>query len=179
MLKNPTRKRSKSVRQRVAVVFLLFFTGGFLLPENYTIPVKDATRADWNRRSFWFYPWGKSVVHKGIDIFAPEGRPVLSATGGLVVWTGTLKQGGKSVVVLGPKWRFHYYTHLRDYRTGWFRFARSGTPIAEVGTTGNAAGKAPHLHYAVFTLVPYPWRWDDSVQGWKKMFYLNPDELLP
>ncbi len=152
---------------------------GFLLPEKLTIPVKTATRRDWNRQSFWYYPWGKSGVHKGIDIFAPEGREVRAATGGLVVWKGSLARGGKAVIVLGPKWRCHYYTHLQGYQTRVLAFVNSGETIGYVGTTGNAAGKSPHLHYAISTLIPYPWRLDNSPQGWKKMFYLNPDQLLP
>ena len=34
--------------------------------------------------------------------------------------------------------------------------------------------KPPHLHYSIFTLVPYPWRIDGSKQGWMKMFFLDP-----
>ena len=71
---------------------------GFTLPEKLVIPVRNATRKDWNRQSFWYEPWGKSGVHKGIDIFAPEGREVLAATGGLVVWRGGHgRQGGGCV----------------------------------------------------------------------------------
>jgi len=119
------------------------------------------------------------MVHKGIDIFAPEGREVVAATGGLVVWTGELAQGGKAVIVLGPRWRCHYYAHLQGYTTRWLEPVRCGERIGYVGTTGNAAGKSPHLHYTITTVIPYPWRWDNSIQGWKKMFYLNPDQLLP
>ena len=53
----------------------------------------------------------------------------------------------------------------------------TGKKIGTVGTTGNAVGKPPHLHYAVVTPVPYVWRMGAGQQGWKKMFYLNPDEL--
>lgn len=151
---------------------------GFLLPEHPVIPVRNATSRSWNHATFWHYPWGKSGVYKGIDIFAPEGREVLAATGGLVVWKGEMGRGGNAVIVLGPKWRCHYYAHLRDYRTHFLAFVHSGETIGYVGTTGNAAGKSPHLHYSISTLIPYPWRWDNSRQGWKKMFYLNPDQLL-
>ena len=104
---------------------------------------------------------------------------MLAATGGLVIWKSGLGMGGKAVVVLGPKWHCHYYAHLQDYQTHWLSIATKSQPIGRVGTTGNAAGKPPHLHYSIFTLVPYPWRWDSSIQGFRKMFYLNPDALLP
>jgi hypothetical protein len=47
-----------------------------------------------------------------------------------------------------------------------------------VGDTGNARGKPPHQHYAVLSVIPYPWRIDGATQGWKKMFYLDPGEIL-
>ncbi len=173
----PTQKIRK--RTIILLTFLLIVVLGFCIPETYVIPVKKATRRDWHRDSFWYYPWGKSVVHKGIDIFAPEGRDIVASTGGLVIWKGEMGRGGNVVVVLGAKWHCQYYAHLKSYQTGWFSMVRRGETIGKVGTTGNAAGKEPHLHYAIFTLVPYPWRWDGSRQGWKKMMYLNPDQLLP
>ncbi|MFN8260884.1 MAG: hypothetical protein U0X41_08140 [Chitinophagales bacterium] len=54
----------------------------------------------------------------------------------------------------------------------------TSTVIVSVGTTGNAKGKPPHLHYAITTLLPYFWRIDNSPQGWNKMFYLNPISYL-
>jgi hypothetical protein len=39
-------------------------------------------------------------------------------------------------------------------------------------------GKPAHLHYSVVSLIPLPWRMDTSTQGWKKIFFLDPDDLL-
>jgi len=63
-------------------------------------------------------------------------------------------------------------------KTNFFSFVSTSSKIGTVGSTGNAAGKPPHLHYSIQTLIPYPWRIDKSVQGWRKMFYLNPLQYL-
>ena len=142
------------------------------------MPVDGATTADYNKQSFWYYPWGKSGTHKGVDIFAKEGTAVRSATSGLVVFCGQINMGGNVVLVLGPKWRLHYYAHLKEIKTSLFSWVDSGKVIGTVGTTGNAAGKTPHLHYSITTLIPYLWRIDTDKQGWKKMFCLNPIDYL-
>jgi len=53
-----------------------------------------------------------------------------------------------------------------------------GEAIGAVGSTGNAAGKPPHLHYAIITPVPYPWRITTEPQGWRRMFFLDPGAAL-
>jgi len=151
---------------------------GLLVPERTVIPVDGATPRDWNPKSFWYEPWGPSGVHKGIDIFAPKGRPVVAATPGVVVYRGEWGLGGNVVAVLGPKWRLHYYAHLADGGEAPSWFVGAGSPVGAVGTSGNAAGKPPHLHYTVFSLIPIPWRYSSETQGWRKMFYLDPGVLL-
>lgn len=162
----------------VLKIFILVILTGFLIPQKLRMPVEGATKADYNPKTFWFYPWGKSVTHKGVDIFANEGRNVLAATPGLVLYSGKLALGGNVVVILGPKWRFHYYAHLQRSNVKSFTAVRGGSLIGKVGATGNAAGKPPHLHYAIATPFPYFWRIDHSKQGWMKMFYLNPVDYL-
>ncbi len=74
--------------------------------------------------------------------------------------------------------RVHYYAHMDQLFVSGGLVSRA-TPIGSVGASGNAAGKPPHLHYTILTLVPYPWRFSRGPQGWKKMFYLDPGEELP
>lgn len=159
-------------------IFVLVLTGGYLLPERLSIPVEGATNADWNPDTFWYEPWGASGVHKGIDIFAPVGRPVLAAVGGLVMYSGQLGAGGEAIAILGPKWRIHYYAHLDRRIVSAGAYVRAGTAIGAVGNSGNAAGKPSHLHYAIMTIVPYPWRITMQTQGWRRMNYLDPNEKL-
>ncbi len=75
-------------------------------------------------------------------------------------------------MILGPKWRIHYYAHLREIKTGFLNFVSQNKVIGTVGKTGNAKNKPSHLHYSVMSLTPHPWDWDNSKQGWKKLFLL-------
>lgn len=163
---------------KIFTILICILLSGFLLPQQFVMPVEKAGSKSYHPQSFWYYPWGRSGTHKGVDIFAREGTAVFSSTHGLVIFTGEIKMGGKVVLVLGPKWRLHYYAHLQKIETSMFSFVKPGKKIGTVGTTGNAKGKPPHLHYSIATLIPYPWRIDKSPQGWKKMFYLNPIEYL-
>lgn len=160
-----------------AITLLVVLAVGFLIPENAQMPVLEATKKDWNAKSFWYEPWGQSGVHKGIDIFAKKGQPVVSAVPGIVIYRGTFGLGGNVVAILGPKWRIHYYAHMTD-SVPLPLLVTSGQPIGSVGTSGNAAGKQPHLHYAVLSIVPLPWRYKSSSQGWKRIFFLDPSKVI-
>lgn len=158
---------------------LLILGIGFAIPQNMIIPVDGASPADWDKNSFWAYPWGTSITHKGIDIFKERGKDVVSSTHGMVIYTSEGGKGGNAVMVLGPKWRFHYYAHLDAIKTFSFKPVKRGEALGTVGDSGNAKGKPTHLHYSITTPFPYIQRYDKvSVQGWKKMFYLSPDEYL-
>ncbi len=171
----PGRKRRR-VRIILAILFLLWLIV-LLIPIKPVIPVEGASRRDWNEETFWYHPWGASGVHKGIDIFADQGDPVIAATPGLVLFTGQIELGGNVIAILGPGWRIHYYAHMDQLHVTGGLVSRA-MPIGAIGTTGNAAGKPAHLHYSILTLVPYPWRLSRDPQGWKKMFYLDPGEEL-
>lgn len=138
------------------------------------MPVEGATKSSYHPDSFWFYPWARSITHKGVDIFAKNGTNVRSSTVGIVLYTGQLSMGGNVVLVIGPKWRLHYYAHLQDIKTSQFSWLDKNEILGTVGTSGNAKGKAPHLHYSINTLIPYFWRLDADRQAWIKIFYLNP-----
>lgn len=147
---------------------------GLLLPARGAVPVVGATHKDWNENSFWYSPWGKSGVHKGIDIFAPKGSRVISSSYGLVIYTGNIDMGGNVVAILGPKWRIYYYAHLNSINANTWDFAGKGDIIGSVGDSGNAKDKPTHLHYSVMSLIPYPWRFSLQKQGYKKMYFMNP-----
>jgi len=167
-----------NTRTKIAWVVVAIVGTGFLLPQSNTLPVANATSADWHPESFWYEPWGSSGVHKGIDIFGQRGDSIVSSSPGLVLYRGEIKKGGKVVIVLGAKWRIHYYAHLDSINDLVSPWVVAGEPLGGLGDTGNAKGKPPHLHYSIVSLVPLPWRIDSSTQGYKKAFYLNPHDYF-
>ncbi len=164
--------------QKLAVVLALLAIGPFFLPEHARIPVEGATSRDWNPQSFWYQPWGTSGVHKGIDVFAPHGRAVIAPTAGLVVYRGTIAKGGNVVLLVGPKWRLHYFAHLGSIDVEPALFVRRGTQLGTIGNSGNAVGKPPHLHYTVASLLPRPWAFSTETQGWKRMYFMDPATVI-
>ena len=116
--------RSKKLRltHKVLLCVALILLIGFLIPQHLSMPVEGATRNSYDQRSYWAYPWGKSVTHKGVDIFAKTGTPIHPATGGLVVFAGQNEMGGNVALALGPKWRLHYYAHMTEIRTSTLSF---------------------------------------------------------
>jgi len=97
-------------------------------------------------------PRGADRAHAGVDIFAPRGTPVVSATVGIVSSIRDTGLGGKQVWVLGPARERHYYAHLDDWAPELAEGDRvePGHVLGYVGTTGNARGTPPHLHYGIY-----------------------------
>jgi len=162
------------MKSKIFIGFLCLILIIFILPEPKMIPVKGASDKDWNASTFWYGPWGTSGVHKGVDIFADKGTKVLAVTNQIILYKGNFHKGGNVIVAIGPKLRLHYYAHLDQINHNTGLFTPIGTTIGSVGDTGNAKGKAPHLHYSILSLIPMPWLIDASQQGYKKSFYLNP-----
>lgn len=154
--------------------------GSYYLPDTTprVIPVAGATTKDWNPRSFWYYPWGRSRTHKGIDIFAPKGTPVLASTNGWVWSTGYDSLGGHYILIVGAKWRFHYFAHLASIDISSGRWITAGERIGSVGDSGNAQGKTPHLHYQINNLIPDLALADNVPDGHLKPYYTNPQTFL-
>ena len=90
---------------------------------------------------------------KGRTFSHPRGTPILSATTGYVVKIGEDNLGGHTVSVVGDGGRKYYYAHLDSYaphlEVG--DYVTRKTVLGYVGTTGNADGTPPHLHFGVYT----------------------------
>jgi murein DD-endopeptidase MepM/ murein hydrolase activator NlpD len=94
------------------------------------------------------YRWGK--FHKGLDIAAPVGTPVLSCAEGRVIFTGSRKRFrryGNTVLIHHGKGVYTHYAHLSDISVKKNQKVRKGQKIALVGNTGRSTG--PHLHLEV------------------------------
>ncbi|MDH5492571.1 MAG: M23 family metallopeptidase [Myxococcales bacterium] len=84
--------------------------------------------------------------HRGVDIGAPEGSPILAARGGLVAYSDDGLTGYGNVVILLHRDGFTtLYAHCRATRVFAGERVERGQLIAEVGETGFAY--APHLHF--------------------------------
>lgn len=94
---------------------------------------------------------GGSRTHNALDIAAPRGTTVRSATGGRLLKLFQSKDGGLMVYAADPSERFVLlYGHLDAYAPGLKEgmTLRRGQAIGTVGTTGNARG-IPHLHFGI------------------------------
>ena len=86
---------------------------------------------------------GSYHAHMGNDIMAPYGTPIVAPFDGRAVASpGGL--GGLAVKVHGAA-GYVYNAHLSRYGT--LGTVDAGTVVGYVGTTGNAAGGAPHDHF--------------------------------
>ena len=120
-------------------------------PSQIVMPLKNVPKN--HVANTWQAPRGKDRLHQGQDIFAPRGTPIYSATEGYVYRIGENELGGQTVSVIGAGGRFYYYAHLDSYAPEIAEgdHVTTGTVIGHVGTTGNAQGTPPHLHFGVYT----------------------------
>ena len=112
--------------------------------------------------------------HRGVDIFAPRGTPVLSATNGRVYRVETTRIGGKVVWVRdSDEQQRVYYAHLDSQvvRTG--MDVERGTVLGFVGNTGNARTTPPHLHFSVYSRGAVR----GAVDPWYYLY--QPSQTLP
>jgi murein DD-endopeptidase MepM/ murein hydrolase activator NlpD len=125
------------------------------------IPVKGAKRE--RIEDSFDAPRDGGRRHDAVDILAPRGTPIISATDGVIARVGTNTLGGNTVWVTDADQRFtYYYAHLDRYaRIKQGETVTRGTVLGYVGTTGNAPPDVPHLHFQVMRITD-PKRWWDG-----------------
>lgn len=106
----------------------------------------------------WGFPRGSGRAHEGIDLLADRGTPVVAPVAGVVTQKiGSI--GGRQVTLEGDDGFVYIGSHLDSFanagRVG------PGELIGRIGTSGDAAGGPPHLHFEIHPLGigpinPYP-----------------------
>lgn len=97
-------------------------------------------------------------IHKGVDIFAPEGTAVAAAAAGRVSWSGSITGYGETVVLDHPGGVRTLYAHLSRRDVGVGTEVAQGDLVGRVGRTADdpKCGRyfcddPPHLHFEVIT----------------------------
>ncbi len=103
--------------------------------------------------SFWGAARDRGArKHEGVDIMAPFRTPCLAAADGIISRVNENTLGGKTVW-LRPSGKDYvlYYAHLDEQLVKDGQSVQVGDTLGLVGTTGNARGGAPHLHFGIYT----------------------------
>jgi murein DD-endopeptidase MepM/ murein hydrolase activator NlpD len=94
------------------------------------------------------YGWRWGRMHKGIDIAAPIGTPVVAAAPGVVITAGWNDGGyGNLVEIQHPDGSITLYGHNDRVLVRVGQQVAQGEQIAEMGSTGFSTG--PHSHFEV------------------------------
>ncbi len=94
------------------------------------------------------YGWRWGRMHKGVDIAAPIGTPVMAAAPGVVVKAGWNNGGyGNMIDIQHPDGTLTRYAHNKRLLVHTGEAVQQGQQISEMGSTGFSTG--PHLHFEV------------------------------
>jgi biotin carboxyl carrier protein len=89
--------------------------------------------------------------HLGIDIFAPNGEPVVAPVTGIVIKSSNQDRGaGGKFVTIDKNGISFYHAHLDQTYVEDGQEVKAGQLIGTCGNTGNAAGTHPHVHFSIF-----------------------------
>jgi murein DD-endopeptidase MepM/ murein hydrolase activator NlpD len=106
-------------------------------------------------RSFindWGFPRSGGRQHRGNDIFAPRGTPLVAMDDAVIIRANTASNpsalGGITLTLRGSDGTEWYYAHMDAIASGVGvgRSVGRGQQVGTVGSTGNASATSPHLH---------------------------------
>jgi hypothetical protein len=137
--------------RRIALLAALVAFAAFALPP----PAVAASGWAWPVRGDVVTPYRNgddpyaAGQHRGIDVAAPVGTPVESATAGRVVHAGVVGSSGLTVAVLADGHLELSYLHLSTATVREGQVVERGDRIGAVGTTGRPSAEQAHLHFGV------------------------------
>jgi murein DD-endopeptidase MepM/ murein hydrolase activator NlpD len=114
------------------------------VPRGYVCPVRG-------RYSFvdtWGDPRPGGRRHKGNDVMAPYGEPVVAVISG-VIQTNYSANGGISLYLRGIDGNEYFYAHNSRNVAVTGQHVSTGEVIGYVGNTGDARGGPTHVHFEV------------------------------
>jgi murein DD-endopeptidase MepM/ murein hydrolase activator NlpD len=85
--------------------------------------------------------------HTGIDIGAPKGSPIKAVLAGVVIFSGVLKDYGRTIKIKHENGLVTLYAHNEENRVRKGQRVAQGQVIATVGRSGRASGY--HVHFEV------------------------------
>ena len=91
--------------------------------------------------------------HEAIDIMRPHGTPVHAVIRGTIRRIFHSRAGGNTIYEFDDNSEYcYYYAHLDKYAGHLYEgeHVSKGDVLGYVGTSGDAAPNAPHLHFAIF-----------------------------
>lgn len=93
---------------------------------------------------------GGSRRHKGIDIHAKKGTPVVAVCDGVIAKKANMPIGGKTLWLKSEDYGWKaYYAHLDKQLVKEGQHVRKGQVIGTIGNTGNARTTPSHLHFGI------------------------------
>lgn len=90
---------------------------------------------------------GETLFHTGLDLRAPRGEPIRSASDGRVIYSGWLRGYGQTMVVRHAGGYTTRYAHCSALLKKRGDKVKRGERIAKVGSSGLSTG--PHVHFEV------------------------------
>ncbi|MFP3881421.1 MAG: murein hydrolase activator EnvC family protein [Actinomycetota bacterium] len=110
----------------------------------------------------WGAPRSGGRSHKGVDMMAARGVPIVAIYSGTVYRLSNSSLGGKSVYFNSDAGDMYYYAHLDDFADiSPGQHLSEGDVLGYNGSTGNAPPNLPHLHFEYHpgggaAVNPYP-----------------------
>ena len=112
----------------------------------------------------WGAARGGGRKHEGVDIFAPYGSPILAPVDGVITKAGG--DGGRGGLRVWVNGRY-YAAHMSKIAVKKGQQVKAGQVIGYVGTSGDALGTPPHVHWG--EMVDGKWvNAFETLQRWKQ-----------